>query len=362
MMTGQMDGKGTGVGKENRTYTGQGPSAGPVPHAGSMVEDEFQDGSLPSWVRGLGAAWGNVRGIPGAMDEGLERMGEEFQAGAGPPEVDYRTAPVPPGMRGMDAEMGPPIPPEIQQRLEMEGMQSRLAEEGERADMARMQEEERSQALLDTSLQRVRGGDLGSPDSPLRLEGSSGQGPMTDIKAPIGGRGDEHLAPEERYFAPEEPAWRKEQDRQSMISSNRNKAERMRDFLSSNEDIEPAMRSQMMQDSRHYDQLADQSEKREDAKRDRVTVQLMKTQEILGAIEQERVRAEGGVARENIKAQYKQQQEMEDNFNALERMLVQEEDDDTVDKIVMAMAQLLNEDTNRGVEAEADRIRERYGI
>ncbi len=233
-----------------------------------------------------------------------------------------------------------------------------------------------SEASLESALGRIREEQYGAATEGRERQYGSASDPITltgNLDAPLqpaynsAGITDVPLDPnvsaENQVFNPESPAWRKADKRRTTARTNASKAENIRDYLAANAGgMDPQQYQAADKQAGMLEKTVADYEKREITKREKAQGVLMKTQEILGKIEQERIKGAAGVEREDVKGQYKTQQETEDNFNDLERMLLTEDDEDLIERIVMAMAQLLDTETGEGEEAAADRIRTKYGL
>lgn len=224
-----------------------------------------------------------------------------------PPEISQPMMPPPSG------PMGPPVPPEVR---------------GQNA----------YQQSLEQALGRVQGGDLGSPESPLTLEGG-GRGPLV--------RGDEGLPPEMRQFAPEEPSWRQAQHEKTMATLNRQKADRILDYLSrEGTGIDPDMRKNLMDQAGYLDKLADTAEKRQDMRRKQYQVVATETDKILGRIEQERTKAAAAGEKMTQERRAKLYDDASDHYNRLQRDFIDKmetADDEQLQAYIRSMARTYTE-------------------
>lgn len=223
-------------------------------------------------------------------------------------------------------------------------------------------------AEQDTSLERALGrvrqeryqagtegrrAEFGSASDPITIEGDpraplqntvAGQDPYTGL--------DPSEQPEDQIFNPQSKRWRDAEHKRAMATMNRQKADRMRDFLSSNEDIDPAMRAQMMQSSRQLDQLADQSEKQEEARKSRFSSALIALEGIRGEVEQARVRAAGGVEEQTERGKYALQQKLQDAFDDMERRFDEADTEDQADRAMQSMKWALQQEGYSATEAD----------
>jgi hypothetical protein len=197
---------------------------------------------------------------------------------------------------------------------------------------------------LAVALSRARGRDFGTPKDPLTLSGSSGLGPLTDFKAPEGGRGDEYLPEAERGYAPESAEWRRAESQRTMAASNRQKADRIRDYLlSEGENMDPDTRKDLMKGADWLDNTADMVEQRFETAKEKRLDRIEAANETLANYQTEMHKASAAddqKARDKADAEL---QKVKQHYNDLEKMYVDQKNEDGKDEILATMARTMME-------------------
>jgi hypothetical protein len=196
---------------------------------------------------------------------------------------------------------------------------------------------------LAVALSRARGRDFGTPKDPLTLSGSSGLGPMTDFKAPPEGREDDYKPEAERGFAPESAEWRQAESQRTMAALNRQKADRIRDYLlSEGENMDSDTRKDLMHGADWLDSAAEAVERRHQERQEKREELVSKSQDAIVKADAEirKATAKGEEVRATI-AQ-KSLDELEDYYQDMQKSYVDikgEADARGRERMLRAMAQ-----------------------
>lgn len=195
-------------------------------------------------------------------------------------------------------------------------------------------------ASLEVALSRVRGGDLGTPERPLTLTGSSGLGPNSALAmAPPEGRGDENLPPEERYFAPESPEWRRAQSARIEAQLAKDKADRIHGYLlKEGMNMDPDARRDLMTQAQWLNKIGDTIDERFEAQKARreEAARLSNDAVLKYETELHKASAKGDRLEDTQKEQHLQ--DIRKNYDNLERMYIDPKNEDGKEEILRAMA------------------------
>lgn len=374
LRSGQMDGKGTGPGTP--------------PTAASMIKDEFQAGSLPSYqggsmmmlpgygdpfgfqreppdpsgleypgrgplseeelmkitesrpdLLGEGAEW--LGGLAKGAFEGAGDIGEGLGEGVGGLGESFMEGFDPGGPQGrLDEAVGAAqIPPPELIDMGTPEIGTSLLQQEIAPDPGRD---------LEVARGRVAQGDLGAPDAPLTLRG--GDEPFA--------RGDEDLPPEDRYFAPEEPKWRQAENRRTMAVLNRQKADRLMDFLASNgSDLDDKSYTSMMTEVKHLRQVSDDVEKQAQQRKQAYQKAMSDMNQVLGDIEQEKIKAQAGVEEISARGRQEAEQKLDDTYRDMEMALGQASSEQEINNLLMLMAKAQQQS---GANISVDELRRMY--
>lgn len=294
MESGQMDGKGTGPGKDMQSYQGgsYGPPANLFDDPSYSDEDILPGGGGapdgPGWLdvdpsrwtaRALGEAF--RRPFQGA-DEVLGGIGEFFGGVAGteaPPSPEAvagaPTEPLP--MEGSRIPPGPYAMPELEGELGQAG-------------------EDIYQRSLAETQGRVAAGDYGSPGDPLTLSGGA--------RPPGEPRADAHLPEEEQYFNPESQKWREAQDRKVERANRESELMRLQGYMVKNAGQMDRETFKSMSDKANQMHQAIQMDKTRDTEREKHATELQAgLQKAMAAYESASMKA-------NVEANAKTNQEL----------------------------------------------------
>jgi hypothetical protein len=290
-----------------------------------------------------------LRGLPeaayGSAQENLGKLGEVWGGITGaPPPPRAAAAPPPPAEQDVGSQSTSPSRGGLMAR----GPEYAEPEIPENLDLAVALSRARGGGLerpktLEEALARRGGRDLGTPEDPLTLSGSSGLGPMTDFKAPEGGRGDEYLPEAERGYAPESAEWRRAESQRTMATMNRQKADRIRDYLlSEGENMDSDTRKDLMHGADWLDSAAEAVEKRHQERQEKREELVSKSQDAIVKADAEirKAQAKGEEVRATI-AQ-KSLDELEDYYQDMQKSYVDikgEADARGRERMLRAMAQ-----------------------
>jgi hypothetical protein len=199
--------------------------------------------------------------------------------------------------------------------------------------------EDQASRDLEVAISRARGEDLGTRENPLTLSGSTGMSPNSaGIMPPEGGREDDYLPPAERAFSPESKEWREAQSAKLSATQNRQKAERIRDYLlSEGMNMDPNTRRDLMQGADWLDKISDSVEERFERQKERREDRAMASDKAVADYEKERHKATAAGERVQQATLDKSLESMRRHYDDLEKMYIDPKNEDGKEDIFRAM-------------------------